>query len=1538
MNESSPSNPVPRPNPNDSSPKAHRRQNALFWIVTGLVASGVLAVVVYSIYVGVHEPDRQETVVFGQTKMVEGSPAGLRIVVRDRISGTPIKGARVELSLLGKNASSIKLGNFQTDATGSLIDVINIPTMPPGEYQLVLDTISPLGRDHIVREVEVQHAARVLLSSDKPIYQPGQTIHLRSLLVNGRTQKTFSNETITFEVSDPKGNKVFKESRKSSDFGIASADFVLASELNLGRYEIRAIAGAATGERAVEITNYVLPKFKIHIATDKSYYLPGLTVSGSVQAGYFFGKPVSDGTVKLTAETIQEKPVAISELQGRTDNKGKFLFHFVLPDFLVGMPRNHEQALLDLTAEVADTAQQVEQTTLSLSVAKEELVVAAIPEAGVFVPGVENFLYVLTEYPDGRPAVCKVFVNGTAYSTDLQGACEIRMTPSDPNQQVEITALDPNGRKAKLTFQPDKTQMPPNLLIRADKAVYQAGQTAKITILSPMENNTLFVDAIKDGQTIFTKSTTLSHHQAQCSFDLPASLVGAIVVNAYVIDAKGEDRGCARVLYVNPASGLHIATKLSKPVYRPGEVAAIDFSVTDSQGHPAPAALGIAAVDESVFALQENHPGLLRQFFEAESDLLKPRYQIKFFDEPDQILFGARIYPGLAAAYLALLQPRPGGSGMDELVQHGDAVAQSLINELRQFEGTKEFEALRLDPQYAAAFRFLEGDRGLYSLREATGLLKAQAIEARRRAYFNRLQDCFELILPALFVSIPVCLLILLCVRAVKTGKPADVLIWLCIACLVMILASMLMPALARAKQKAQRVSLINTLKQVATEKQIMDSEGTDTQMAAQNPPRVRRDFPETLFWRPELITDDQGKATLEIPLADSITTWRASVDAISAAGKMGTIETPITVMQDFFADLDLPSSLSLGDEVSVPVTCYNYLKEPQDIHLHLAAADWFESNTQDLRVRLAANEVKSVAFPIQVLRVGHHALRVTAQGTKMADAVEREVRVVPTGERFEHTRNDVLKEFLADEFTVPAETIPDSQSLWIKLYPSRFSEIVEGLDSIFQQPYGCFEQTSSTTYPNVLALDYMKRTGRLTPELEVKARKFINTGYQRLLTFEVPGGGFEWFGQSPAHEGLTAYGILEFTDMSRVHPVDQAMIERTKQWLYSRQNADGSWNWSEGPHDWHADSPATAYVAWALAESGDESQALNKALGYLHSHPERLSNNYQKALAANAFLARYRNDPFGLELLEQLRAVAITEEKRMHWPSTGFSMTYSHDSGLEVETTALCTMAMIKAGTSPASVKQALSWLSKQKTTGGTWGSTQATILAMRALIQGSSTSLGQDFASAISVRLNGQTIDVLHINKDNSDVMQQVELTKHIRAGDNQIELRQSPPGELPVQVTGAFWLPARSSSDADLARPADPLQIDLQYDRTTLAVDDQLKCTVNVKNNTGTIINMAIVDLGIPPGFDVDSTSFEKMVESGRITKFELTGNQVILYLRELSNAAPLQFDYSLRAKYPLRVQAPRSAVYEYYQPTNRAESKAVVLRVDDSPTRL
>ena len=179
--------------------------------------------------------------------------------------------------------------------------------------------------------------------------------------------------------------------------------------------------------------------------------------------------------------------------------------------------------------------------------------------------------------------------------------------------------------------------------------------------------------------------------------------------------------------------------------------------------------------------------------------------------------------------------------------------------------------------------------------------------------------------------------------------------------------------------------------------------------------------------------------------------------------------------------------------------------------------------------------------------------------------------------------------------WSVPADAIEGSVKANIKLYPSTFSQLVDGLEAIFQLPYGCFEQTSSTTYPNVLALDYLRRTKKSVPQVEATARQYIHLGYQRLLSFEIAGGGFDWFGNPPANRTLTAYGLMEFSDMARVHDVDPQVIERTRTWLLvskpttapGRRKITALHEDPTGRREDLQRLSTTAYIAWSVFADG---------------------------------------------------------------------------------------------------------------------------------------------------------------------------------------------------------------------------------------------------------------------------------------------------------------------------------------------------------------
>src|SRR5205085_3969403 len=119
------------------------------------------------------------------------------------------------------------------------------------------------------------------------------------LALDTANRKAVSEEPIVFEAEDARGNKVFKKRETSTRFGIASADFALADEVNMGTYTLRAVLPSGQSEIKVRVERYVLPKFKVAVTTERPYYLPGETAKGTIQTDYFFGKPVSGATVAI---------------------------------------------------------------------------------------------------------------------------------------------------------------------------------------------------------------------------------------------------------------------------------------------------------------------------------------------------------------------------------------------------------------------------------------------------------------------------------------------------------------------------------------------------------------------------------------------------------------------------------------------------------------------------------------------------------------------------------------------------------------------------------------------------------------------------------------------------------------------------------------------------------------------------------------------------------------------------------------------------------------------------------------------------------------------------------------------------------------------------------------------------------------------------------------------------------------------------------------------------------------------------------------
>lgn len=1612
--------------------------------------------------------------ILGQTQYIAGSRAAIRVIVSHAHTGAPLSG-KLHIVLLAPHHPELTLFAANLDRRGTVQAVFRFPAVLTGNYHMRYLVTTPIGSTEYTQPVTLKDEASVLLTTEKPIYQPGQTIHIRALALNRASHHPEAGQTITFEIQDSRGNRVFRNSTRTDSFGIAFATFTLADEVNLGSYHLRAIMGnpqapTNTARLTFHVRRYVLPKFKVAIAFAKQNnkprldYRPGDYVTGLVRASYFFGKPVSAANVTVTITGMDVAAFQAASASGKTDAAGSYHFRLKLPRYFAGRPIDQGATRALVQASVTDSASHTETRGEPITVSASPLLITAIPEGGKLIPNLENDLFLLTSYPDGSPAPTMLTVqvpsrNGARnhmesrrISTNSSGVAVLRFRPMPGTKSLRINADDGHGNLVSMTVPLQLRAGADQILLHTPRAVVNVGDAIPLKVLSTRPHGTVYLDIVKDGQTILTRDVGLKNGQATITVDTTPEMAGMLNLDAYIFGRNSQPVSDHRLVFVEPANQLNISASTNAPVYLPGADARIHFHVTNSHGQGVEAALGLQIVDESVFALAQKQPGFAKVFFYLEKQLMQPRYEIHSLSmthvvdadqSPDRgagnldarALFAAtqmasphkldvvldrrsamqtywqfqsqyreaflaqmthiaseltsRIPPHASrravldafatlhngapprdawnnplriqvsgwrwgpntafrvvsagpdrqfgtgddlAAYLeersgVMAQGRRPNGSLNLWIEHGrgpfdqrasvtgsitdptGAVIPYALVVLHSFPGNTVWKT---HTNAAGKFRFSALPKGTYRIEAFEPGFQSVVSRfslAPRDLAFVSIRLPVGAVTQAVIVALPG----IAGAEGAGTGSMGD----------AQVVPEWQSPATARLKSNELIASAPSPVAQPRT--------------------HVRSYFPEALYINPEILTDAHGNAGVTIPMADSITTWRMAMIASTASGALGSGNSRIKVFQNFFVDFDLPVALTQGDRISIPVAVYNYSGKSGRVRVSLRPADWYtlQNDTAAKTIVVHSGRVASVHFNLVAKRIGKFKLAASAvlQGAgahASRDVTARQVRVLPNGRRQQQVFNGRLENTTQREIHFSSAAIPGATSILVRLYPGPLSQVVEGMDSILHLPFGCFEQTSSTTYPNVLALNYMKRTGKLSPEIRARAEGYISTGYQRLLTFEVPGGGFSWFGRAPANKILTAYGLMEFYDMSKVSDVDPRLIARTRNWLIAQQQPDGSWNpdtqfINEGATN-HFNSNVlriTAYIAWSLADTGYHGPAVDKAMQYIQSRDWSRSDAYTLAVIANFAVSYARDRAFTQHAMQALVHARREHANQVSWTTRETSV-YSTGQSAVVETTGLATQALIQWGQADNVVRKALRYIESKRDANGNWGTTQATIMALRALLMSTRLS-GANARGTVHVLLNGKSAATLRVTAENSDLFHQFVFKNIDARVPATVQLNFNGSGGLAWQIVGRSFI---SWTQNHAIRP---LSIHIAYNRTHLAEDDIATAMVTIRNNTPAFANMVMVDLGIPPGFDLltqDLQSFEdhsRAENSGRLEKFSLTATQAILYFNALAPNQTVTLHYRLRANFPIRALTFESRVYEYYDPRVNATAPPVELEV-------
>ncbi|MCK5807589.1 hypothetical protein KAH37_01245 [bacterium] len=1475
---------------------------------------------------------RIKTKVLGGETIQTGEPSTFRLFVNDMRSGQPLNSSHdttplKELKISLYNDETL-LSEFtgKTDKFGMATIPITVDQVVDTSLKMIITTETEMGTRSIettISENNTPKGSKVLLTTDKPIYQPGQIIHIRSLFLNTPDKTPIPNRTATLEISDSKGNKVFKKTAKTSDYGVFSADFKLATLVNIGAYTITFIANETIlQEKTVKVEHYVLPKFSIEFKSEKQFYLPGDTLKGEISSQYFYGKPVSNALVHIEAKKTDISETTFKIIDATLTKEGKYNFELTLPSYFTGTLLDQGKASVSLEITVTDSANHTQSIKKSRTVAKSPIIATIVPVAGKILPGVEQQIYLILTDPNGAPIASEVVITSGEESkkvmTDAAGFNEFSITIAD-SQLITATVIV-NGKKYFFSSSARKAATDEFLFLTTDASIYTVGESISINLFTGFDPSTpepsdlpdrAYLDILLGGQIYLTKTIELSEGSGTLEVTIDENLSGPVEMIAYYLTDEGNIIRASKVIFIRKTSSLAIEFSTDKKEYRPRDKAVVTLTVKDNDGEAVEAALGIAMVDEAVFHVIDFLPGMEQSYFDIENSIMESNYTIYGISYDDICTESEdeerdEVVNKKTEAFF---------SSNDAFMQHEISLDNYTSIEKDYHRKAREVTARQIqqifqdykDNNHPNCLDFNMNDSRIASILE-----KSENADSWNNTMSGTADEFTELSGRITVISAgpdemvetedDILVTTTICIQRDDWGETSDEAVG----------------------DTGDTCDTGNT------------GDTADTADTGSSSVKVREWFPETLYYNPELITDEKGIATINLTMPDSITTWRVTTLANSMGGDLGSSLNSIRVFQDFFVDIDFPVFLTQDDEISLPVGIYNYLPQPQTIKLTADSEAWFSMlGSATVEVTVPANSVSAIYFPIKVLKIGKHTMTIHAEGTLLSDAVKRSVTVLPNGIKQSASDSGILKENKNITLTIPPNAIKDSEELFIKIYPKLISQTIEGLDAILKMPYGCFEQTSSATYPNVLLLNYLAKTDALTPEIDLKARDYVAQGYQRLLTYECTNGGFEWFGEDPAHFVLTAYGLLEFVDMSAVHSVDPDIITRTAKWMVEKQNSDGSFEPSSGGIQEGAINNftssllrTTAYGVWALSRAEKEDSAVAKGVSYIEANCSGDEDAYTIAMSAIAILNGGGNSSAVDTLITKLLELkSTTEDGATYWTQTEKTETYSDGDNATLETTALVGLLLVQDGGYNTTVQEILDWITQQKDSMGTWQTTQGTVLALRFMIE----SLGgtpTETNATVKVSANGSPEKTIIITPENSDVLRLIDFKENRVAGDNTIDLSFTGSGMMAYQSVASWYIPGEEVAESG------PLEIQVTYDKTTLQVNDTVAVTVTVKNISDSGVNVILASIGLPPGFTLVSDKLTAAVTSGEyLQKFETTPRQIILYINHINPLTTATFHYDLIADYPIKGSTGESSVKPYYNPQEKNINTAQTITVSE-----
>ncbi|XP_039709225.1 CD109 antigen [Pteropus medius] len=708
--------------------------------------------------------------------------------------------------------------------------------------------------------------------------------------------------------------------------------------------------------------------------------------------------------------------------------------------------------------------------------------------------------------------------------------------------------------------------------------------------------------------------------------------------------------------------------------------------------------------------------------------------------------------------------------------------------------------------------------------------------------------------------------------------------------------------------------------------------------------PRIRKNFPETWIW----LDTNMGSRIyqeFEVTVPDSITSWVATAFVISEDLGFGLTTAPVELQafQPFFIFLNLPYSVIRGEEFALEVTIFNYLKEATEVKVIIEKSDKFE-------ILMASNEINAtghqqtilvpsedgatVLFPVKPTHLGEIPITVTAISPAASDAITQRILVKAEGIEklysqsilLDLTDNKLQTTLKTLSFSFPPNTVSGSERVQITAIGDILGSSINGLASLIRMPYGCGEQNMINFAPNIYVLDYLTKKKQLTENLKEKALAFMRQGYQRELLYQREDGSFSAFGNHDPSGStwLSAFVLRCFLEADPYIDIDQNVLHRTYTWLKGHQKSNGEF-WEPG-RVIHSElqggnkSPVTltAYIVTSLLKYKNYQPNIDvqESINFLESEFNRgISDNYTLALITYAL--SFVGSPKAKEALNMLTRRAEQEGDMQFWVSSVSKLSESwQPSSLDIEVAAYALLSHFLQYKISEGIP-IMRWLSKQRNSQGGFGSTQDTVVALKALSEFA--ALMNTERTNIQVAVTGPSspspVKFL-IDTENRFLLQTAELTV---LEPTEVNISANGFGFAICQLNVIYNVKDSGSSRRRRAiqnQEAFDLDVDVKENEDDI---NHLNLNVCTRFLGPARSGMALMEVNLLSGFTVP---LEAIPLSETVKKVEQDHGKLNLYLDSVNGT---QFCVNIPAVRNFKVSNAQDAsvsIVDYYEPRRQA----------------